>query len=163
MFRMSRSSIKPIFPTFTASRKLFLHFRFVSQGFVTALSSYVYDTGIRRNFDAFLDVLSPVTKDLTAKHPPKFEDVFALADYHSSVMDDILSACLLRSGQKPVGDLLRGALEIILDFGLLISDISADQIEEYEAVSSLERLFTQFHTKVTTLVCRILAWHRSAY
>ncbi|KAH8083806.1 Spc98 family-domain-containing protein [Cristinia sonorae] len=151
LFRMSRRPNKPLFPTFAASHKLFLHFRFVSHAFVAALSSYVYDTAIRRNFDAFLALLTPPSEDATTRTVP-FTDVFALADYHSNMMDDMLSACLLRSGQKPVGDLLRGALDIILEFGLLMSDIHAGHLKEYQAVSDLETLFKQFYVKTTTLV-----------
>ncbi|THH30933.1 hypothetical protein EUX98_g3254 [Antrodiella citrinella] len=151
LFRMTRRSNPPLFPTFTPSHRLFLQFRFVAHAFVTALSSYVYDTAIRSNFDAFLDVLSPPSEGFST-NACLFPDVFALADYHSNVMDDILSACLLRSGQKPVGDLLRGVLEVILEFGLLMSDVATGETKEYQAVSPLETLFKQFRLKVTTLV-----------
>ncbi|TCD62598.1 hypothetical protein EIP91_006644 [Steccherinum ochraceum] len=152
LFRFSRRNAKPVFPTFTASQKLFFHFRFVSHAFVAALSSYVYDIALGSNFDAFLAVLAPSPEAPSRQRAAHFPDVFALSEYHSSVMDDILSACLLRSGQKPVGDLLRGALEIILAFGLLMSDIVADRMEEYDAVAPLEELFRQFYNKVTTVV-----------
>lgn len=152
LFRMTRKNAQPLFPTFTPSHRLFLRFRFISHAFITALSSYVYDIAIRSNFDAFLVILESPPENLKGR-ATHFPDVFALADYHSNVMDDILSACLLRSGQKPVGDLLRGALEIMLDFGLLMSDVVTGQTKEYQAVSPLNTLFNAFRLKITTLVC----------
>lgn len=154
LFRMTRRTSSPLFPTFTASQKLFFHFRFVSQAFVTSLSSYVYDTAIRRNFDAFFAAMALSGSTTRAS---LFSDVFSIAEYHSLVMDDILSACLLRSGQKDVGDLLRGALEIILEFGLLMSDIITGKLKEYQAVHDLERILKTFRTKVITLV-RLLSY-----
>ena len=154
---MSRKASTPVFPTFAASHRLFLRFRFAAHSFVTALSSYVYDTAIRSNFDPFLAALSQ-SQEAATSHP-QFTDAFSLADYHSSVMDDILSACLLRSGQKSVGDLLRGSLEIILEFGLLMSDVVAGRLQEYQAVSRLEDLFKQYRNKLTTLVCLLYTRH----
>jgi hypothetical protein len=77
---------------------------------VSGLSGYVFDSAIRGNFDPFLSQLasSPSTHDT---RPPNFSDVFELAQCHSALLNDILSACLLRSGQKGVGDLLRHSME----------------------------------------------------
>src|SRR5262245_54330000 len=104
---MTRNPSSPLFPSLTSANNLLLHFRFIAQSFVSALSEYIFDTAIGGNFNAFLSQLSPRTMDSNAN----FSDVFSLAKYHSSVMDDILSASLLRSGQRAAGDLLRGTLE----------------------------------------------------
>ncbi|PCH43732.1 hypothetical protein WOLCODRAFT_144654 [Wolfiporia cocos MD-104 SS10] len=148
LYRMTRTMSTPLFPTFSQSNKLLLHFRFVAQSFVTSLSSYVYDTAIGRNFDIFLDKLSgPGTNILR-----DFPDAFALTAYHSRVLDDILNACLLRSGQKKVGDLLRGCLELVLELALIAGDRQTGRLEEYQAVQPLEDLWDVFRRKMTTLI-----------
>ena len=147
-------SSAPLFETLSASRRLFYYFRFIASSFVTALSSYVYDVAIGGNFDAFLNSLASPLERGSNSTLPVFSDVFALADHHSKVMDDILSTCLLRSNQKAVGDLLRGALQIILEFGILMSDLRGGRMQEYEAAAPLEDLFSAYRRKMVNLVRR---------
>ena len=165
LFRMTlrRDSKQPVFETFAASRKLFMYFRFVAHTFVTALSSYVYDTAIGGTFDAFLASLSAVDQDPSAPPSRVPSDVFALAERHSAMLDDILSACLLRGSQKSVGDVLRAVLDLILQFGLLMADLHAGKLQEYEAVEPLEELFGAFRRKMIALVSVICTstWGRS--
>jgi hypothetical protein len=147
LFRMTR---EPLFPTLASAQKLFLHFRFIVQSFVNSLSEYIFDTAIAGNFDAFLSRLSPSIQRHVSD--AGFSDVFSLAAYHSAVMDDILSACLLRSGQRAVGDLLRGALELVLEFGILAGELKRGNVQEYQAAPQLEHLFHRFRGKMKTLV-----------
>ncbi|KAJ6625865.1 Spc98 family-domain-containing protein [Mycena sp. CBHHK59/15] len=147
VFRMSRSASKPLFPTLTPSNKRLLHFRFIAQSFVANLSEYVLDTAIGGNFDPFLSHLSP---NATGRGPG-FSDVFALARAHSDLMDDVLSACLLRSGQRLGGDLIRQALELVLEFSVLAGDIKTGRLEEYQATPILEDISHKFRTKMSTL------------
>lgn len=152
LFRMTQPNTSPLFETIAPTRRLFLYFRFVASSFVGSLSSYVYDTAIGGNFDPFLHHLAS-PHDRAADNPlPIFSDVFALADHHSKIMDDILGACLLRSSQKAVGDLLRGALEIILQFGILMSDLRNGKLQEYEAAGPLDDIFSAFCRKMTSFV-----------
>ncbi|KAJ3001286.1 hypothetical protein NUW54_g6525 [Trametes sanguinea] len=58
LFRVTRKTSAPLFPTLTSSNKLLLHFRFVAHGFIMGLSSYVYDVAIGSHMDAFLARLS---------------------------------------------------------------------------------------------------------
>ncbi|KZT19907.1 hypothetical protein NEOLEDRAFT_1172809 [Neolentinus lepideus HHB14362 ss-1] len=148
LYRMTRRKSDPLFPTLASSNKLLLHFRFVAQSFVTVLATYVYDTAIRGNFDVLLSRLSSAA----TLDSESFPDVFALAEYHSSVMDDVLSASLLRSGQKAAGDLLRGCLEYVLDVSNLAGMLKENRREEYEAAPLLEDLYTSFNTRIAALV-----------
>lgn len=152
LLRLTRKSTEPVFETLTASNKLLLHFRFIGQSFVASLSAYVYDTAIGGNIDAFLARLMLSETSLDLSKSSAFPDVFSLARYHSKVMDDILSACLLRSGQRAVGDLMRGCLEILLDLGVLIGELSRGRMQEYEAAPRLEDLYEQFLGKMMALV-----------
>jgi hypothetical protein len=122
-----------------------LHFRFVAHSFVSNFSSYVFDTAIRGNFDPFVARLS-------SSSLPDFSDVFALAKAHSVLLDDILSACLLRSGQKAVGEVLRCALELILEFAIVVGELWRGRMEEYRAATVLEDVEGRFLEKMGVLV-----------
>lgn len=146
---MTRDASSPLFPTLTPSNKLLLHFRFVAHAFVTSLSSYVYDSAIGNTFDDFLSRAS--SKDKRGRDP-NFADIFSVTDYHSRVLDDILSACLLRSGQKATGDILRTCLELVLELCILAGDLKQGNLQEYEVAPLLEELWKTFRTKMIALV-----------
>ncbi|KAJ7772683.1 gamma-tubulin complex, DGRIP91/SPC98 component protein [Mycena maculata] len=147
VFRMCRSAARPLFPTLTPSNKLLLHLRFIAHSFVASLSEYVFDTAIGGNFDPFLARLTEPAEGQT----PAFSDVFALARAHSALMDDVLSACLLRSGQKGAGDLLRQALELVLEFAVLVGDLKTGWLQEYQAAPLLADLAHRFRAKMAAL------------
>ncbi|KAJ7268667.1 Spc98 family-domain-containing protein [Mycena haematopus] len=149
VFRMCRAAARPLFPTLTPSNKLLLHLRFISHSFVTNLSEYVLDTAIGGNFDPFLASLSQVSDG--PGHSPTFSDVFTLAKAHSALMDDVLSACLLRSSQRAAGDILRQALELVLEFAVLVGDLKTGRLEEYQAEPLLADLAGRFRAKMAVL------------
>ncbi|KAJ3823716.1 gamma-tubulin complex, DGRIP91/SPC98 component protein [Lentinula raphanica] len=151
VYRMSTSEDPCIFVTLASARKMVLHFRFMAQSFISNLIGYVYDTAIAGNLDPFLAELKG-----TAIHPDTthadFSDVFTLAEAHSQIMDSVLTACLLRGSQKIAGGTLRDALELVLDFAVLIGDLYRGRLEEYQAASVLERLYLQFQKKMAYLI-----------
>jgi hypothetical protein len=151
---MTRDLSKPLFPTLAHSNKLLLHFRFVASSFVQALSEYVFDTAIGANLDAFLFRLSP--EHSAPGGEKEFSDIYSLAAYHSSVLDDVLTACLLRSGQRAVSDLLRGTLELVLEFSILAGQLHCRLVQEYAGASQLEDLHNAFRSKMQTLASRFL-------
>ncbi|KAK0505031.1 gamma-tubulin complex, DGRIP91/SPC98 component protein, partial [Armillaria luteobubalina] len=152
VFRMTRSLDAPLFPTLAASRKRLLHLRFVSHSLVSTLCQYVCDTAIGGNFDTFLERLSPHAPPyLHNGEPSGFSDVFALARSHSALLDDILSACLMRSSQRQAGDLLRDSLELILEFSILAGQLRRKSLEEYQAAPLLEDLNTRLRKKMSIL------------
>jgi hypothetical protein len=120
---------------------------------MNALSSYVFDTVIGGNFNPFLEELDPRgNEDDARRTQQRFSDVFELAKRHSSLLDDILSACLMRSGQRAAGDLLRQATEIILEFAVVIGELRRGRLKEYEVAPLVEVLFGKFKAKMVTLV-----------
>ncbi|OAX44150.1 gamma-tubulin complex, DGRIP91/SPC98 component protein [Rhizopogon vinicolor AM-OR11-026] len=145
-FRITHQDV--LFPTLSESRKLLTHFRFVAHSFVTTLSGYVFDVAIGGNFDAFLARVAACRLGTSSE----FSDVFSLAGAHSAVLDDILSACLLRSGQRAAGDLLRGSLELVLELCIMIGDLKDGRLQEYQASSALVVLFAAFRKKMSTLI-----------
>lgn len=100
---------------------------------------------MRGNVDPFLARLVPGT----------FTDVFELADAHSDMLDDVLTACLLRSSQRTAGDALRGCMELALDLCVLAGDRRRGRIEEYAAAPLLENLQASFVEKMNILVSQI--------
>ncbi|KAJ3857634.1 gamma-tubulin complex, DGRIP91/SPC98 component protein [Lentinula lateritia] len=151
VLRMSTSASPYIFGTLASSRKMLLHFRFIAQSFVANLVEYVYDTAIAGNLDPFLARLEEKEVNSGTTHT-RYSDVFSLAEAHSGVMDDILTACLLRSGQRIAGGALRDSLELVLDFTVLVGDLYRGRIEEYQAASVLENLYIQFRSNMSNLV-----------
>ncbi|KAH9949631.1 Spc98 family-domain-containing protein [Amylocystis lapponica] len=145
LYRMTRRTTAPLFPTLTPANTLLLHFRFAAHAFVAALAAYVADTAIGGTFDAFLASLRVQSAAGGPRAAFKFPDVFALADAHAAVLDDILGACLLRSGQKAVGDL-------VLALGVLAGERSRGRVQEYAAAPLLEELWAAFRGRMTTLV-----------
>ncbi|PBK95606.1 hypothetical protein ARMGADRAFT_1053187 [Armillaria gallica] len=153
VFRMTRSLDAPLFPTLAASRKRLLHLRFISHSLVSTLCQYVCDTAIGGNFDTFLERLSPHAPPfLHNGEPSGFSDVFALARSHSALLDDILSACLMRSTQRQAGDLLRDSLELILEFSILAGQLRRKSLEEYQAAPLLDDLNMRLRKKMSTFV-----------
>ncbi|KAG7446524.1 uncharacterized protein BT62DRAFT_1005817 [Guyanagaster necrorhizus] len=151
VFRMTRSTDASLFPTLSASRKRLLHLRFISHSLVSTLCQYVCDTAIGGNFDTFLGRLLPHAPPfLHNGEPSGFSDVFALARAHSALLDDILSACLMRSSQRQAGDLLRDSLELVLEFSILAGQLRRNILEEYEAASLLDDLYTRLRKKMST-------------
>jgi hypothetical protein len=155
---MCRPAVRPLFPTLTASNKLLMHLRFIAQAFVARLSEYVFDTAIGGNFDPFLARLA----EDDSQGRPAFSDVFALARAHSALMDDVLSACLLRTAQRAAGDLLRQALELVLELAVLVGELKTGRLQEYQAAPLLADLAPKFRTKMAALVriavCFFLLW-----
>ncbi|KAJ6587217.1 gamma-tubulin complex, DGRIP91/SPC98 component protein [Mycena vulgaris] len=144
VFCMCRPASRPLFPTLTASHKLLLHLRFIAHAFVAGLSHYVFATAIGGNLDPFLARLSLADT--------RFPDVFALARAHAALLDDVLSACLLRGAQRAAGDVLRQALELVLELAVLVGARRTGRLEEYEAAPQLADLAARFRAKMRALV-----------
>lgn len=154
LFRVTRKRQAPVFQTLSKSNKLLTHFRFIGQMFVSTLLTHTYDAAIGGNFDAFLARIELAEQSESfAASSAKFSDIFSLMNYHSDVMDDILSACLLRSSQKPAGDSLRGCLDIVLELAVLVGALLRGQKQEYQAAPELESVFSRFQAKMKQLVC----------
>ncbi|KAF9007739.1 gamma-tubulin complex, DGRIP91/SPC98 component protein [Hymenopellis radicata] len=151
--RMTRPSDTTVFPTLSPSRTLLLHLKFITQSLVSSLSQYTFVTAIGGNFDVFLLRLSLTAPPLLwDSRPSGFTDVFELAKAHSELLDDILSACLMRSTQRAASDMLRDVLQLVLDFAVLVGRLKRQQLEEYEAAPLLESLYWKFRLKMAELV-----------
>jgi hypothetical protein len=155
LYRLCRESRDPLFPTLNKTNDLFLHLRFICQSFVTTLSSYIFDSAIRTHFDPFLEDVRGHAKLLKSsphqassqtqrERSTRFADVFGLAEYHANVLDNILFDCLLRSEQNVARTLIQRCLELVLDLGLLGCRVRSEELEEYQAMPELERIYNDF-------------------
>lgn len=152
MFRLTRTSSVAIFPYNSRAQNILIHFRFAVQSFMSSLSSYVYDTAIGGNFDAFLAHITSAESSPDLASEEYFSDVFSLMQRHSRVMDDILSACLLRTVQKAVREVLESVLGSIVEFGVLIGNVRSGHVKAAEAAVNVEELFGLFKEKCSLLV-----------
>ncbi|KAI5121959.1 hypothetical protein M0805_002030 [Coniferiporia weirii] len=169
LYRLARPNSPRLFTDHPAARNTLTHFRFAAQAFVSALSAYVADTAVRGNVDAFFARLSAaesasalssrsesepepeVTTTTFAARGP-FADVYALMQRHARVLDDVLAACLLRSAQRAVGDVLRACLEIVLEFAVLVGNVHRGVVKEAPAAARLEALYNKFHSRLGVLL-----------
>lgn len=140
---------KSIFPTLVKANKGLLHFRFISHHFIGALASYVTDVAITSHFDSFAASLLDVTQ-------VNYDDAFTLGAAHSALLDDVLSACLLRSGQRAATLIVGNAMELVLSFVIVVGQLYEGRLQEYEAEPMLAELNREFKTKMRTLVSGIL-------
>lgn len=140
-FRLRRAS-RMAFRRSTESEKLLINFRFIAQSFVMSVSSHVYDVAIGGPFDQFCARIT--------RSDHGFSDAFELSQAHSSLLDDVLSACLLRSHQRAIGDLLRGSLEVVLEFAIMIGNM--DEVEEFQMADRIKLLYASFRAKTASLV-----------
>lgn len=156
---MTNDISNPPFPTLARPRKIVLHFRFIAQSFISTLSSYVFDTAIGGNFDPFLAQLASSTSFTdtdasTSVEASRFTDAFELASAHSNLLDRILTACLLRSGQKVVADLLGQALDLVLEFCVVVGELQRRRLKEYEAEEMVEGVYAKLRARMATFVSR---------
>lgn len=149
VFRMTRLANEPLLPTLDRSARLLLHFRYNASIFVSALSEYLFDVAIGAHFDAFLERLELSSQD---DGDSSFSDIFALATGHAYMLDDVLSACLLRSTQRTAGDTLRQILEIVLQFAVLVGELKRGRSREYEGSMAIDKLHRSFRKRMVALV-----------
>ncbi|KAK7692688.1 hypothetical protein QCA50_004321 [Cerrena zonata] len=74
--------------------QIFQHFKFMANSFISTLSNYIFTHVIGGFFDKFLQDF------VTEGSIIAFDSVEDLKNLHSQVLDNILSACLLRSHLK---------------------------------------------------------------
>lgn len=160
VFRLTCAPSHSLFKTLSNSNRLLWHFRFVAFSFINTLSTYFYDVAIQGNFNSLLARIAICRESEAWNNPREFQDVFALAQCHSLVLDDILGACLLRSSQKLASDALRGAMQIVLKFCILVGDLKDAQLEPRQAAATLESLYGNFREKVSTLVSLFMTPHQ---
>ncbi|EJD00395.1 uncharacterized protein FOMMEDRAFT_169871 [Fomitiporia mediterranea MF3/22] len=155
-FRLTRRySFEHVFVNYPNAQSLIQPFRFAAQAFLSAFSAYVADTAIRGNVDAFIARVR-YAETVATSNPENqtgpFVDVYALMQRHSRTLDAVLAACLLRSAQRAVGDIMRALLEVILEFAVLVGNayrfaggnVKEGVFDEERAAMRVEALYGKF-------------------
>ncbi|KZV87381.1 hypothetical protein EXIGLDRAFT_773692 [Exidia glandulosa HHB12029] len=145
----------PFFTMLPPTRRLLSRFSFQVQAFVTALSGYVFEVAIGKTFDKLLADVANLRVHLSSETNLGYDtamDVFALADHHSAVLDQILAACLLRTKQAPACEALRNCLTAVLDLGRLVTRLSVHDLADILAAQELQELHQKFEQNMTRLV-----------
>lgn len=141
-----------------------MRFRIEAHHFITALSSYFYDTGIAGPWKSFEHWLNGIeanmacgSADSNPKHVPGPE---RLREFHERILDQIMLALMLRKRQRPVMKLLEEIFGLILKFGksIRIQAMGVEKVEdsiEFDVVA----LYKAFKQKVDVFVtvCRGLS------
>ena len=106
--------------------------RFKVQSFVSSLVGYVTDIAIGSNWDAFMTTLGAIergneqTSERVLRRDPGednlISDIFAVHSHLSTTMDRMLEACLLRTRQRGIGNVLKECMEAVLVLGKLVGD-----------------------------------------
>lgn len=97
-------------------------FRIEAHHFVTALSTYMFQTGIAEHWDAFHSYITSLEKRLAEEDSAHelgvrvTEGLAAIRDAHEKCLDSILFSLLLRRRQRQVMALMEEIFELILLF-----------------------------------------------
>lgn len=133
------------------------HFRMEVHHFVTALSSYVFQTGIAEHWDRFSLYISTLERRLAEEDAADqlgvrvTEGLASLRDAHEKCLDSILFSLLLRKRQRKVMALMEEIFELILLF-------AKKQNSETRVEESVKDLYDKLRGKIKVFlsVCRQL-------
>ena len=154
MFRLTRPKAHPLFHPTSSAQKTLLTLRLKMHSFLTTLTSYVYTTAIGGNIDSLINRLLIAEQSPSTGYtlPSVFSDVFGLMTHHSAVMDDVMTACMLRSAQGKLRDVVKACLESVLSFATLVGEVRRGRVAVEDAEKRMKRIGQRFEEKVKVLV-----------
>jgi hypothetical protein len=163
--RIDHQSAGKILRTHPAALKGFRGLRFRIYAFVASFTSYVYDSAIRTHYDAFIDRLVSVRDGLSASshrhgahdhegdaEDEDLHDIFQVSARHSTALDRIMTALLLRGPQKNMNARLTACMDVILAFGYLAVQMEEEVVGVEKAVEKIYYLSKQWRTNMLELV-----------
>lgn len=132
-------------------------FRTEAHHFVTALSSYIFQTGIAEHWDGFQSYVTTLEQRLAREDAANelgvrvTEGLAAVRDAHEKCLDSILFSLLLRRRQRKVMALIEEIFELILLF-------AKKQNPETEVEESTKDMYLKLRGKIKVFlnVCRQL-------
>jgi len=72
---------------------------------------------------------------------------------HSKMLDKILGACMLRTQQRAIAEVVTDILSIVLDLGTLVGDIKRGIVDDSAGEARVKKLYYTFERKMFTFVC----------
>lgn len=154
-----------LFKSKPQTRRLLLRFRFQTHSFVSALTSYIFDSAIGTHFNAFMQRLESVVEQIRLhsrekrdgdEGSPSGPDVFELMNGHSKMLDKILGACMLRTQQRAIAEVVTDILSNVLNLGTLVGDMRRGTVDDSTGETRIKKLYHTFERKMFTLVCPLL-------
>lgn len=150
-----------LFQSTPQAHRLLLRFRFQTHSFVSALTSYIFDSAIGTHFNAFMRRLASVVQQIRLhshqereddEGSPSVPDVFELMNDHSKMLDKILGACMLRTQQRAIAEVVTDILSNILDLGTLVGDMKRGIVDDSTGEARVKKLYYAFERKMFTFV-----------
>ena len=80
-------------------------------------------------------------------------DVFELMDDHSKMLDKILGACMLRTQQRAIAEVVTDILSNVLNLGTLVGDMKRGIVDDSNGETKMKKLYYVFERKMFTFVC----------
>ena len=80
-------------------------------------------------------------------------DVFELMNDHSKVLDRILGACMLRTQQRAIAEVVTDILSNVLDLGTLVGDMKRGIVDDSTGEARVKKLYNTFERRMFTFVC----------
>lgn len=131
-------------------------YRFVREArhFVSSISSYFLDIGIAGPWTVFENKLDKIQTSLDARQAEQLESPEQLREFHSNILQKIMSALFLRKRQQPVLKLLEEVFTVILQYAKTANLRRAGSAPA--DAETPEQLYRQFKKKVQVFitVCR---------
>ena len=156
------TSDETLFKSKPQAYRLLLRFRFQTHSFVSTLTSYIFDSAIGTHFNAFMRRFDSVAQQIRLhshqerdgdERFPSLPDVFELMNDHSKMLDRILGACMLRTQQRAIAEVVTDILSNVLNLGTLVGDMKRGITDEVNGETKMKKLYYTFERKMFTLVC----------
>lgn len=151
------------------STKLLERFSRQIQSFTNSLIGYVFDSAINSHWKTFTSRLQSLKseysstglrrsqtahsdEDTEGEDEQELHDVFSILDYHTDVLDKILTACLLKARLNSANAALRRPLNTVLALARLVKDLNEGRRSAEKAASMLVDLHRHWNASLKNLV-----------
>lgn len=148
------------------STKLLQRFSRQIQSFTDSSIGYVFDSAIGSHWKTFTSRLQSLKSEYSStglrrsqtshsneeEEDQELHDVFSILDYHTDVLDKILTACLLKARLNSANAALRRPLNIVLALARLLKDLREGRRSAEKAASMLVDLHRHWNASMKNLV-----------
>ena len=87
---------------------------------------------------------------------PSVPDVFELMNDHSKMLDKVLGACMLRTQQHAIAEVVTDILSNVLNLGTLVGDMKRGIVDDSTGEARIKELYRTFERRMFTLVRPLL-------
>ena len=174
LFRSTVKQSKTLLSCSPHSQRILQQLQYQLQSFIFALKTYIFDCAIDHYWSDFIARLAQLhsggsggwndavggsgdnsldaVQGIEEDDFHRFADVFTVEAFHSVTLDKILTACLLKSKHKPIGDILKECMGVVLELGMIVRWMTRDDFSSEEAPRRLIALQGRWHKSMHSLV-----------